>query len=92
MKQAFDKASVMKTLKNGIDKGYWTLEDLDEPTEFSKYNFKTRQKALIQSLGTNFNPGLHMPKFRNLLREETEDSVHVEVVDPRDYLPPAKDA
>jgi len=92
MKPAFDHTSALKILKNGIDKGYWTLEDLDEPTQLSKYNFKARQKALIESLGTNFNPGVHMPKFRNLLREETEEAVHVEVVDPRDFLPPAKDA
>ena len=92
MKPAFDKSSVMKTLRNGIDKGYWTIEDLDNPTQFSEYNFKARKKALIASLGTNFEEGLHMPKHTNLLREDSEESVHVEVVYPRDFLPLAKDA
>ena len=31
MESAFDKSSVIKTLKDGIKKGYWTLEDLDTP-------------------------------------------------------------
>ena len=92
MKHAFDRASVLKTLRNGVEKGYWTVEDLDQPPEYTRYSFRERKKALIKSLGTNFDAGIHMPKFRNLLREEKEDSVHVEVIDPRDYLPPAKDA
>ena len=32
MKPAFDLSSVRKTLKNGIEKGLWTLEDLDVPS------------------------------------------------------------
>ena len=93
MKPAFDKASVIKTLKDGLRKGYWTLEDLDKPTENSAYNFKVRKQALIQSMGTNFQEEVHMPKFKNLLRDDsTDDAVHVEVVDPRDFLPPFKDA
>ena len=32
MEKVFDRISVMKTLKDGIKKGYWTLEDLDKPS------------------------------------------------------------
>ena len=32
MEKAFDRISVMKTLKDCIKKGYWTLEDLDKPS------------------------------------------------------------
>ena len=32
MERAFDKTSVIKTLRDGIKKGYWTLEDLDKPS------------------------------------------------------------
>ena len=31
MERIFDQASVIKLLKDGIKKGYWTLEDLDTP-------------------------------------------------------------
>ncbi len=31
MKQLQDTASTIKTLRDGIVKGYWTLEDLDKP-------------------------------------------------------------
>jgi hypothetical protein len=31
MKRTFDTASAVKTLRDGLAKGYWTLEDLDTP-------------------------------------------------------------
>lgn len=31
MRPAFDLASVRKTLGHGVDRGYWTLEQLDKP-------------------------------------------------------------
>ena len=31
MKPAFDYSSVRRTLQHGIDRGYWTLDDLDRP-------------------------------------------------------------
>lgn len=92
MKHAFDRASVLKTLRNGVEKGYWTVEDLDQPSEYTRYNFRERKKALIKSLGTNFDQGIHMPKFKNLLRDDSEQDIHVEVIDPRDLLPPTKNA
>lgn len=32
MKPAFDQSSVLLTLRNGLEKGYWTLENLDQPS------------------------------------------------------------
>ena len=32
MERAFDQIAVTKILKEGIKKGYWTLEDLDKPS------------------------------------------------------------
>lgn len=31
MESLYDPVSVMQTLRKGIEKGYWTLEDLDTP-------------------------------------------------------------
>ena len=32
MEKAFDQASIRLTLRDGIAKGYWTLENLDQPS------------------------------------------------------------
>jgi len=32
MENPFDESSVRLTLRNGIEKGYWTLEQLDRPS------------------------------------------------------------
>ena len=44
MEKIFDRISVMKTLKDGIKKGYWTLEYLDN---LDIYNKITRVKQSI---------------------------------------------
>ena len=31
MERMFDQVSLIKTIKDGIKKGYWTLEDIDSP-------------------------------------------------------------
>ena len=31
MERIFDQASLIKTIKDGIKKGYWTLKDIDRP-------------------------------------------------------------
>ena len=33
MERAFDQVAVIKLLKDGIKKGYWTLKDLDKPSQ-----------------------------------------------------------
>ena len=84
MEPAFNTSSVLKTLRDGIKKGYWTLEDLDVPSEYTQYSFRERRKALQKSLGSNFKEEVHMPKHRNLLREAKSELVQVEVINPRD--------
>ena len=38
MKLTFDQVSASKILRDGIAKGYWTLEDLDNPPPGTKLN------------------------------------------------------
>ena len=93
MKHAFDRSSIIKTLRDGLNKSnpenpnlsMWTLEDLDHPAPFSQDNFNDRRKALKKSLGSNFQEDVHMPKYQNLLREPNTDVVQVEVIDPHDF-------
>jgi len=100
MKRAFNQASVIKTLRAGLSKPnpenpsvpMWTLEDLDVPPQYTRYSFRERRKALKESLGENFNEDIHMPRYQNLLREPNTDIVQVEVIAPRDLLPPSTNA
>tara|TARA_R100000781_G_C4055166_1_gene119106 strand:+ start:423 stop:725 length:303 start_codon:yes stop_codon:yes gene_type:complete len=100
MKHAFDRASVIKTLKDGLTKPnpanpnvpMWTIDDLDSPAPYSQDNYDTRRIALKRSLGENFQESVHMPQHENLLRHRDPDVVEVEIIDPRDLLPPSTDA
>ncbi len=68
MEQMMDLSSVRRLLKDGIDKGYWTLEDLDEPSP----GFAKTKKEYIMS-----NPLSHGKyegvRHRNLLRDDTPE-------------------
>ena len=80
MKQLFDQASLVKTLKDGIKKGYWSLEDLDRPppgwTEC--VNNTKGNKAFPQ--------GYQGVKYRNLARvkEPPKQQEKIEIIDPKD--------
>jgi len=83
MERIFDQASVIKLLKDGIKKGYWTLEDLDKPS--------SGFQELIDTINNNpsFYPGGYKGvKFRNLARVETPKpkppEEKVELTDPKD--------
>ena len=80
MEKAFDRRSVMKTLKDGIKKGYWTLEDLDKPSP--------GWKEVINDCKGNplFPQGYKGVKFQNLARvEEPKPSKEkIEIIDPKD--------
>ena len=67
MKRLYDQTSILFLLRAGINKGYWTLEDLDTPP-----------------------PGyVGKPEnFRNLLRGDNDGGERVQVVSPRDFVPP----
>lgn len=78
MNKLWDNTSLVKLLRQGIEKGYWTLEDLDQPSENWAWNER------------HFR--LHHPKYeqrpwRNLLRTE-EPIEAVQPVDPRDFASP----
>ena len=77
MNQAFDPTSVRLTLRKGIEKGYWTLEDLDTPSMGWKENAERFQR--------NY-PKYQQPLYRNLLRD-TEAAATVSLSDPRDFTP-----
>ena len=80
MEQLFDQASLVKTLKGGIKKGYWSLEDLDRPppgwTEC--VNNTKGNKAFPQ--------GYQGVKYRNLARvkEPEPPKEKIEIIDPKD--------
>jgi hypothetical protein len=89
MEKAFNQSSVIKTLRDGIEKGYWTLEDLDEPSPGSVL---ARRITGMTSQGnvSMIKPYMLRP-HRNLLRQAPAD-VRVEVIDPKDFPPDSTNA
>lgn len=78
MDRLWDTSSVVKLLRQGVEKGYWTIDDLDHPSEGWAWNER------------HFR--LHHPKYqqrewRNLLRETTALEA-VEPIAPRDLAAP----
>lgn len=87
MERAFDKSSVIKTLRDGIKKGYWTLEDLDQPSSGSMHTrdiYGRTESGNVSALRLQT-----MPPHKNLLREASPE-VAVEVIDPKDFVPELK--
>ena len=84
MERIFDQASVIKLLKDGIKKGYWTLEDLDKPSP-------GWTECVNNTKGNGVFPSEYKGvKFRNLARlatpkpkpKPTEEKV--ELTNPKD--------
>ena len=76
MEKAFDITSVLLTLRKGIEKGYWTIEQLDNPSigwEMNARAFALRYPKYQQST------------YRNLLRDEPAPAERVQITDPRDF-------
>jgi len=67
MKPSFDKTAAMKILRDGIAKGYWTLQDLDEPPPNTKANLADFRR---HPMAANFKG--EFPAYRNLLRESSD--------------------
>ena len=66
-------------LRQGIEKGLWTLEDLDRPSMGWKENAERFRRH---------HPKYQQHEYRNPLRDETPESTErVEVVSPRDFGP-----
>jgi len=82
--------SITLRLKKGLhtpnpanpDRPMWTLEDLDEIAEGSKYNIEQANKHL-----DIFPRGYQGVRFKNLARETPPPEVteSVEVIDPKDF-------
>ncbi len=64
MKRSFDTQYAVKILRDGIAKGYWTLEDLDNPPPGTQMNFADYKRFCVaqQYVGKD-------PVYKNLLRE-----------------------
>ena len=80
MEQLFDQVSLIKTLKGGIKKGYWSLEDLDSPPPGWK-------EVVNDCKGNSLFPqGYQGVKYRNLARvkEPPKQQEKIEIIDPKD--------
>lgn len=76
MKPAFDLAEVRLLLRRGLEAGYWTIDQLDEPSPGWKLN--ARHFAMHY-------PKCQQPQYRNLLRDEPTTTERVQITDPRDF-------
>ena len=80
----FDKISLVRTLKDGIKKGYWTMEQLDTPPP------GWRDCVTDCEGNPAFPKGYQGIQYKNLARQSpllTKEKV--EVIDPKD-LPTKK--
>ena len=90
MESLFNNRSLILRLKKGLNSPnpanpgspMWTLEDLDEIAEGSKYNIEQANKPL------DIHPmGYQGVRFKNLARETPPPEITetVEVIDPKDF-------
>jgi hypothetical protein len=83
MDKAFDLASTIKTLRDGIAKGYWTVEDLDTESPYSRY---WRKEALRNVPVSDHGTACFMKPHKNLLREHPDEPIHeIKVTEERDF-------
>ena len=83
MEQAFDISSTIKTLRDGIAKNYWTLEDLDTESPDSRY---WRKEALRNVPISDHGTACFMKPHRNLLREHPDEPIQEINVPPEQVL------
>ena len=79
MQKLFD-ASVLQILKDGIKKGYWSLEDLDKPPP-------GWTECISNTKGNKaFPQGYQGVKYQNLARVEEPKPKQetIEIIDPKD--------
>tara|TARA_Y100001963_G_scaffold40578_1_gene56866 strand:+ start:1700 stop:2059 length:360 start_codon:yes stop_codon:yes gene_type:complete len=88
MDKAFDLTSTIKTLRDGISKGYWDLETLDQESSDSAY---WRKQALRNVPVSDHGTACFMKPHRNLLRENPNEPIHeIKVTEERDFSPPPR--
>jgi hypothetical protein len=81
MERAFDLVSIRKTLRHGIERGLWTMEQLDIPPP--------GYKALVEEMSRHKVVELRrfqVPPYVNPLRTPDPDPA-VQLSDPRDFTP-----
>ena len=80
MERIFDQASLIKTIKDGVKKGYWTLNDIDKPPP--------GWTEVVNDCKGNplFPQGYQGVKYRNLARVEKrpKQQEKIEIIDPKD--------
>lgn len=69
MQPTFDSQATIRILRQGIEKGYWTLEDLDRPSPGTELNYQEYKRYL-----TLHKCCIKEPNYRNLLRERVNDA------------------
>ena len=74
--------AVQKQLQDGIAKGYWTLENLDQPSPGWVANTRVDKRT--------FPDGYQGIQHRNLLRDYHPEAVQA-APDPRDFAEPGSD-
>jgi len=62
--QRFDPYDAAKVLRDGIAKGLWTLEDLDNPPPGTRLSFAEYRRFLVSQKFVG-----QEPVYKNLLRE-----------------------
>lgn len=79
MKPALDLSSVRALLQRGINAGYWTLEQLDNPP--ACYDKELREARKSEYFGPTYVPPT---PYRNLLRDYSAPEA-VQPISPRDF-------
>ena len=78
-------AAVKQQLRDGVMKGYWTMENLDQPSPGFVENTRVDRRT--------FGSGYEGIEFRNLLRDDPVPREAVQAMpDPKDFaavLPPS---
>ena len=69
MQRTFYTQAAARILRQGIEKGYWTLEDLDRPSPGTELNYQEYRRFL-----TLHKYCIKEPNYRNLLREHVNET------------------
>ena len=80
MERMFDQVSLIKTIKDGIKKGYWTLEDIDRPPP------GWIEVVNVCKGNPLFPQGYQGVEYQNLARVEEPKPKQetIEIIDPKD--------
>ena len=84
MKQVYDLATIRRTLRDGIAKGYWTEEHFDTPSLGRRTLEEDMKRHKVVELRS-----FQLPTHRNLLRDHHPEAVQAGP-SPRDFQPAAE--